>query len=200
MKIRVLLYKARIGDKHWLDDAISLWTGLFNWGTGPYSHVELWVQGKCFPSHCEDEAFLTFQDAEYPEDYYGTCYTATMRGKTKGVVKNPASKILKNPGRWDYCEIEVDKYEYDQILQCAEFWVDEHEGYDFTAILSFFWFWRMHDKNRWICSEFVYHLLLRGEMWGDFDWCNPPKPCPSPRRLSRWLTKKGYEIKPLSEV
>jgi hypothetical protein len=30
---RVLFYKSKIGDGHWIDNAISLWTMIFNWRT-----------------------------------------------------------------------------------------------------------------------------------------------------------------------
>ncbi len=192
MKIRIIFYKARIGDKHWLDDAISLWTGIFNMGTGPYSHVELWVPGDVIPHGIQFCNPVRCTRKLEPIDYYGTCYTSTMRGDAKGVVKRPASKVLKNPKRWDYCELGVEEEDYNRMIRPADNLIKHGKGYDFRAIASFFWFRRVHEDDKWICSELVYLLLI---------WCRVFKGevlCPSPRRLSRWLTKRGYVIKPLA--
>ncbi|KKM60308.1 hypothetical protein LCGC14_1543190 [marine sediment metagenome] len=124
--------------------------------------------------------------------YQGTCYTSTMRGDAKGVCKRPASEILKNPERWDYCEIEVKESRFTLLMDFLGYWVDHHDGYGFKAVLSFFWFKRVHTFKKWICSEFVHEALLFGRVWSHGTY-----KCPSPRRLSRWLTKKGYVIKPL---
>jgi hypothetical protein len=189
MKIRILCYKAKIGDKHWMDDAISLYTGIFNWGTGPYSHVELWVPKEA--PLCQQFSY-TNNIHPLTTKYYGHCYTSTMRGDTKGVVKRPASEVLKHPERWDYCEIEVGENAYERMIARADYRVEINEGYDFKAIASFFWYKRIHDMAKWICSEFVWWLLWNLEIFS-----GTPTLCPSPRRLSRWLTKKGYVIKPL---
>ena len=130
--LRILLYRAG-RDGKWLDNAISAWTHIFNWGTEPYSHAEGQTKGKCFPSHCEDEAFMTFQDHEYPEDFYGTCYTSTTRGDNKGTVKRPASEVLKHPGRWDYCDVEIDEQMYPHAIGYMERSVAENEGYGSVA-------------------------------------------------------------------
>lgn len=185
MKIRIIFYRAKFGDKKWLDDAISLWTGLFNWGTGPYSHVELWVP-----------------DMNTPMEWYGmrhfqgTCYTSTLRGTAKGVCKRPASEILKNPKRWDYCEIEVDNLScYNIMISGAEQAVVWNSGYDMKAIASFFLPFRFGSRQKFICSEFVYLMLWYAHIFEDL---TKSSLCPSPRRLSRWLTKRGYAIKPLT--
>lgn len=178
MKIRILFYRAE-RDGHPLDDIISLWTGLFNWGTGPYSHVELWVPDEVHGFELINKAI-------------GYCYTSTMRGDTKGVVKNPASKILKYPKRWDVCEIEIDEADNTYLVNVANMAVKTNQGYDFKAIMSFFWYKRAHNPLRYICSELVYRLLVCAKVLN----CKKNK-CPSPRRLSRWLTKRGYKITPL---
>lgn len=188
-KIRVLFYRAIFGDKKWLDDAISLWTGLFNMGTGPYSHVELQTPEDGYFELRPPSTNYGLADMEY----MGTCYTSTMRGKTKGVVKRPVSEVLKNPRRWDYCEIEVGEKRHKQMIETANLYAKEYHGYDFKAIVSFFWYKRIGSRTEFICSELVYHFLfLLGVFKLGFK-------CPSPRRLSRWLTKKGIEIKPLQE-
>lgn len=191
-RIRILFYRAKIGDKHWLDDAISLWTGIFNWGTGPYSHVELWVPDRNgdFYRHAYDH-LRTSGKKRYIAGPYGDCYTSTMRGGAKGVCKRPANEVLKNPKRFDYAEFDISEKLYNRMIKVAEWWVKHNKGYDKKAIASFFWYKRIHDAAKWICSEFVYFLLVAAGVF------RIRSLCPSPRRLSRWITKKGVAIKPL---
>lgn len=192
-KIRIIFYRAKLGDKHALDDVISLWTGIFNWGTGPYSHVELWVPDKHGEFGGVKPVGKIDLEAAHQTLFKGTCYTSTMRGDSKGVVKRPASEILKNAKRWDYCEIEVsEEMDYADMIDTAETAVRIGFGYDFKAVMSFFWPWRVHDGNKYICSEFVYLLLNDLGVFKGFG------KCPSPRRLSRWLTNKGYKIRSLT--
>ncbi len=178
LKLRVLFYKAK-WDGHLLDDAISLWTGIFNWGTGPYSHAEIWIP--------DDEGEFEVGVGPDRDWYYGTCYTSTMRGDENGVVKRPAAQVLKHPERWDYIEIGV---EDDRIINWMDISVENNPGYDIKCIISFFWPWRWHKSSKFICSEFCASALhcagigLKGI-------------CPSPRRLSRWLVDKGYQIQSL---
>ncbi len=169
-KIKIYFCKAKWGDGHWLENAISAYTGLFNWGTGSYSHVEL-------------EDVQTHM-----------MYTSTMRGDAKGVVKRPASEVLKKPGRWDVCEIECEQEDYELMITHADLMVKNNAGCDFKVAMSFFWFWRVHDASKYICSEAVncwIGWLIRKWIGGD--------KCPSPRRLSRWLIKKGYKITPIND-
>ncbi len=87
MKLRVLFYKAK-WDGHLLDDLISSWTWLFNMGTGPYSHAEIWIPDE--NSYDDDGFYGMYEKSYYPEsrtvmtwkNWKGTCYTSTMR---KGV-------------------------------------------------------------------------------------------------------------------
>ncbi len=189
--IRILFYKARIGDKHWLDDAISLWTGIFNWGTGPYAHVEPWESDK------NGEFGGVKAIGKYnPEDahqtlFKGTCVTATMRPPSKGVVSRPANVVLRNPERWDYCEIEVKDSVYEGGWNYLKARVGKKIKYAFKTIASYFLPFRIHVEDADICSELAYDALV---VWQIFTKKNK---CPSPRRLSRWLTKRGYVIKPL---
>lgn len=194
MKIRVLFYRARIGDKHALDDAISLWTWPWNIGTGPYSHVELWVPDKNgdFYRHAYDH-LRTSGKQRYTAGPYGDCYTSTMRGDAKGVVKRPPSEILKNPGRWDYCEIEIRPSLYEGGINYLMARIGKKIKYAFKTIASYFLPIRLHEEDADVCSELIYDVLV---IWAIFSAKNK---CPSPRRLSRWLTKKGYKINPLKE-
>lgn len=188
MKIRVLFYKAK-WDGHLLDDGISLWTGIFNWGTGPYSHAEIWIPNN-------DGEFHRRFDSDDPRNdfgYYhaGWCYTSTMRDDVNGVVKRPAAQVLKHLDRWDYIEIEVEDGKFDVIKKWMDLEVKNNDGYDVWCIVSFFWYKRVFAGNKFICSEFcAFVLWIRGIF-------KKPR-CPSPRRLSRWLVDKGYKIQSLA--
>lgn len=179
MKIRVLYYRAE-RDGHVLDDGISAWTWLFNPGTGPYSHVEIWIPHPDF-------------GFEYKTivGYTGMCYTSTMRGEDNGTVMRSADKVLKHPERWDYTEIDVEPRLVAHAVQMAEARVERNQGYAKVAIAGFFLPIRIQSKDKRICSEETQHFLVWCEVFHDYaTW--------SPRRLSRKITDLGHEIKPLS--
>lgn len=192
MHIRILFYKAKLGDGYIIDNLISWWTGIWNWGTKGYSHCEIWVpDGGRFDAM----RFPTYEDDKKGNGsifhYIGTCYTSTMRGDNNGVVKRPASEVLKNPGRWDYYEIEVDESFYNDMIDWMEVAVLDNEGYDKRAILKFFNpFARSSSLDKYICSEFVQHCLVDANvfMWPELL---------SPRRLSSRLDKMGHKSQEL---
>jgi len=178
MKIRSVFYKAK-RDGHVLDDGISAWTKLFNWGTGPYSHVEIWWDWL--------DKFVI--DGEIG----GLCYTSTMRGRNNGTVIRPACDVFKNPNRWDYAEFEVPKPNAAHAVLVAKREVNRNEGYDKATIASFFWPWRFGSKTKAICSERGYQFLWDCDLFPKRDRTKRP----SPRRLSRWIEDLGVEIRPL---
>lgn len=186
MKLRVLFYKAKFDD-HLLDDGISLWTGLFNWGTGPYSHAEIWIPNTDVPCR-EGQEFGVTMEQFYPA---GTCYTSTMRDEVNGVVKRPAAQVLKHSDRWDYIEIEISDDLYADMVEWMDYVVRNNPGYDIKCILSFFWFRRWYKDRKYICSEFCEKALQEAGVLKSLR-------CPSPRRLSRWLVDKGYKIESLA--
>ena len=187
MKIRCLFYKAK-WDGHLLDDAISFWTGIFNWGTGPYSHAEIWKPDE----HGDFDAPYGSVHCSKPITYLGTCYTSTMRDDVNGVVKRPAAQVLRHPSRWHYAEIEISEAEFRLMTEFLEMWVERNPGYDILCIISFFMPWRWFKGEKFICSEFVYFALVYAGVFKTLR-------CPSPRRLSRWLVDKGYKITSLGE-
>ena len=114
MKMRILFYRAKFGDKKLLDNLISGWTGLFNWGTIRASHVEIWVADETKKSPLCEHGFCrrgtVFADGSRESHLWlGTCYTSTMRGDDNGTVKRPASGVLTHPERWCYVEVEVEE-------------------------------------------------------------------------------------------
>jgi hypothetical protein len=136
MKVRFLFYRADIDGK-WIDNLISAWTALFpcNWGTQPYSHVEIW-----------------FPDISGLFSTKSFLYSSTTRGsKVPGVRFAYRDVVLKHPERWDVIECEV--------LE----WLDSQQDkrYDYLGILGFFWPKNLEDPNRWYCSE----LCIRAAFW-----------------------------------
>ena len=184
MKIRIIFYRAKFGKP--LDMLISYWTAIWNWGTKGYSHAEWW----------EADTIGDFEVAipDPPhKKYAGYCLTSTMRDKLDGVCKRKAEFVLRHPDRWDYCEIEI---KYPRCLFVEDFWdakLTGNTGYDLWGILGFALPWgNVGAKDKYYCSELVGKALVVAGIIEDFQRV-------SPRRLSRWLIKKGYEIKPLVE-
>jgi len=192
-KIRILFYKSKVGDGHWIDNGISLWTKLFNWRTKNYSHVEVWWANE--KGNFEEPEVDDAYDPTGKWVFVGQCFTSTMRGKENGTVIRDASEVLKNPGRWDVAEIEiVSTFRIGRAKLYAELEAKENKGYDKLCIADFFnpfrrWI-RLHAKDKNICSEAGDKFLL---------WCGIfcKLTQPSPRRLSRKLIEKGYKIRPL---
>ena len=187
MRIRLLLYKAK-QDGKWLDNGISIWTKLFNWNTPPYSHAEIWLPD-------ENENFAIWP--MHKGDLFGTCYTSTMgqvRGKNSvaqsGSCKRASNQVLKHAERWDYIDIEVNDLLYENALTWADCVVADNKGYDLKAVWSFFLPWKIHDDDKYICSEFAGCFL---QICG----IDIPSRIPSPRRLARDLTRSGYKIRSL---
>jgi len=180
MKIRIAYYIAA-KDGKWLDDSIAGWTGLFNPGTPAFSHCEIWMP---------DQNGNWVQTG--PCGIAGDMFTSTMRGDNNGTVLRPASDVLKHPERWHITEIEVDDDLYKIARNWAKIRVACNQGYDNKTIASFFWFTRISgNKEKAICSERCYQFLCECGVFSD------KTKCPSPRRLSRWLSDMGYKPKPL---
>jgi hypothetical protein len=187
-KIRVLLYKSKIGDGKWIDNLISIWT------RSKYSHIEIWTPNDVAlfrsPCSCYDK----------PDDctecsvmgYAGTCWTSTMRGKDNGTVKRDASGVLKNPARWDYVEVEIDAPGgWPMMMAYMNCEVNCNEGYAKRDLWKFV-FGKLHrpDDTRNICSEFVDKALFRAFV---FYSCG----IVSPKKVYKKLIAKGYKVKEL---
>jgi len=176
MLIRFAHYKAG-RDGKWLDNAISIWSGIFNWGTGNYSHSETWWQN---PNQSNPN--LAWEDGE--------AFTSTTRGHLNGTVIRPAGGVFKHPERWDITEIEVGDVIGLRAIRRARCAAAMNQGYDHPAISSFFWPWRFGSTGKDICSETSKRFAM---------WCgivNNDK-IESPRRWSRTLTRLGHKTMPL---
>ena len=174
MKIRVLFYKAKWGDKSIVDNLISLWT------RSKYSHCEIWI--------ATDEGLFENAYERFAEgfQYWGTCYTSTMRGDHNGTVKRDACGVLKNPDRWDYIEEEVIAQVYATLIIWMNLVVEQNEGYSMWDLLKFLSPVHFPDNNRYICSEFCNDAI-----WYILD--NWKGGIISPKRLHIKLTKLGLE-------
>lgn len=187
MKIRFLFYRAKFEWRNFLktrrirliDDLISWWTWPWNIGTPPYAHVEAWLPDK----------WQTFFQVD--NKYSGVCYSSTMRGEANGTRKEFAQVILRNPSRWDYIEVEIEEDLYYAMKAWMDIQVDHNQGYDFKAILSFFWPKRFHNGDKYICSEFCYCAAVYAGIF------SLPFKVVSPRRFARMLVRAGHRIERL---
>ena len=93
-KIRILLYKTPWKPK--LKYLVNWLISLRTWSK--WSHIEIWTPDERLLFIGQDHLMKT-------KNFYGDCYTSTMRGEANGTVKRPASEVLKHPGNWDYSEI-----------------------------------------------------------------------------------------------
>jgi hypothetical protein len=190
MKIRILCYKPKI-DGHFLDDAISAWTKIWNWCPKELdtSHAEVWIPDN-------REIFIGVDHLMKTRNVYGTCYTSTMRKPYNGVCRRSASSVLRHPDRWNYFNIDIP----DQWYKAFILWMDEkvrsNQGYDKKTIASYFWYKRLGDPDKYICSEFV-HLSILPFVWRTNRlWMNNliNLDCPSPLRLAHALHKSGLDL------
>jgi hypothetical protein len=162
--IKVLQYRADRQDGHILDDAISMWTKLFNWNTPPYSHSEiLFSDGICFSS------------------------TTRSRGTGKkfiGTRFEDVSIVMRNPKRWDVYEKKIANKDEQLMLKRAK----SIGGlrYNFFGLSGFFMPFGLIQsllyRNTWYCSQAVFYVLT-GE-----------RKRISPRRLTTNLLKNGFVL------
>lgn len=185
VKIRILFYKAKRGDGHWIDNAIDIWTWLIspkNRTVGPYGHVET--------GHPTTEP-SEFEQSLVDLENDGYMSTSTMRGINNGSVMRPTKTVIENIDRWDVCEIEIEELDYRAMMQYLINEVHQNKGYSKRDILKFFGLGIFADKTRNICSEIVNNALYFAGVLDEMGVV-------SPRRLAYLLKQKGCEIKPLS--
>ena len=166
-KVRYVFYTAKFDllnvirgkrKPHLIDDGISLWTGLFNWWTPGYSHIEVWIQDMYSGVH------NVFDVRHFVGNNSGICYTSTMRGDDNGTVSRPASTVFKYPKRWEFIEFEVTDESFEEAKAWADERVKNNKGYSKRDLLRFampLWLLKglkIADPDREICSE-------HGEGW-----------------------------------
>jgi len=211
-KFRVLFYKAKFGDKKWIDDGISIYTTFWNvlglafepklaWQVfrRRYSHVEIWLpdEGGFFVK-CISTGWIAKHDNDkviISKEICGQCFTSTMRGDDNGTVIRPASEVLTHPERWDYIEI-IEPYDhvYKEAVKWAYQQVHRNQGYNKRTILDFFNPFRRTRKSgkdeKNICSVAVEGFLWKLGMFENWMiW--------SPVKLWWKLYKQGRKTKSL---
>ena len=193
-KIRFLFYKAAVDGK-WLDDAISIYTGIFpcNWGTKGYSHVEVWFpdeEGR-FEAWKFDVMAESVKTDKTHKALLGQCFSSTTRGDAKGVRFAPASEVLRHAERWRYIEADVSQAKYDKMYSKAQGEVGK--PYDYLGLFTGFFLmaaFLQNDLKRY-CSDICAWIAWIGGILGKRLWIV------SPRRLAKILAKKYHEQKEL---
>jgi len=184
MRLRVLFYKSKWGDGHWIDNIISLWT------RSEYSHVEMWLP---------DDMGFFFRVASQCVDladtgHRGTCWTSTMRGDDNGTVSRDASGVIKDSKRWEYIEVEITgEDETNYLMNYMQRKVAHNKGYSKWDLMKFVSPVHFPDNDRQICSEFCNDALVLG---GVVDGLG----IVSPGQLFKKLTEKGYKKESLAII
>lgn len=200
MKVRFLFYRASQERWNLIGHLIAIYTALLpvNWRSWKYwySHVEIWLPDESgrfvAGSRKGYERFRGSGLYVYPMKYkyVGQCFSSTTRGGAKGVRFIAASELLKHPERWDYIGCEVEDWRVEVALDEAEKLVGKK--YDFLALFfGFFTPFRLHDKNKWYCSELAgwFAYLIKALLKRFFRI--------SPRRFAAKLAKRHGQPKRL---
>jgi len=172
-KIRALLYVTpKFKWKYLVNWLITIWT----WCR--YSHCELWVGDESKPhykfgGHCNLTQSYGNMRINYP--FTGTCYSSTLRGKSNGTVKRPASKVLDHPENWVYIEAEMEIANYDAMIRFLENEVRLNKGYSKRDLLKFLSPIHFPDNKRNICSEITNNALCVGLLLRGFGIISPKK-------------------------
>lgn len=172
-------YLASRQDKHWVDDGISLYTGLmpWNWGTPPVSHTEVgyWLDGD-----------LWFFSSTSRKELSGKNGTRWIKGAV----------LLRNPERWKLQEKALGKIgdlAYKTMSRISRANQLIGLGYDFYGVgADFVNPFRVFFKKRLpdvigrlkkiYCSKAV-HAVQTGIVV-----------VYSPRRKYKWAKKNGYKV------
>jgi len=185
-KIRVLFYVTpKFKWKYLVNWLITIWT----WCR--YSHCELWTPSEAAHNKGDFVNQNRVTRCLEPCDYYGTCYSSTMRGDDNGTRSADASLVLKHPENWIYFEIPVTDEQYSLLTTEMTHDVIYNEGYSRWDLLKFISPIHFPDSKRNICSEAVNNWLvtigiLKG--WGIV----------SPKKLYKKLRKIGYKSESLT--
>jgi len=171
--IKIHQYKAG-KDGKWLDDAISIWSGLFNWGTPPYSHTEIQLS-VCFA-----------QQQPYSRQYYDKCFSSATRGDGfVGTRWADAAHILRHPERWDTYTFNESSHYLKACVERADEIAGQKYFYlgialDYFLPLGWLGYFTGKGLKQWYCSQAIYYVLTG------------KRTRISPRRLTRWLLKNGF--------
>lgn len=184
---RVLMYRPKLGDGKWLDNAILACTLQYN--------PPMWNKPKLWSSHAE-----IWTPDETGNFDNGQAFTSTMgqaggenRPKEDGVVLRPVHQVIKHLYRWYYYPVYCSAQGYERLQTWQDVWLRQNKGYNKSDIVDFFNpFKRRQDLRKWICSGVTWASIC---VAFDTQPILPKKrylghsiqELPSPLRLSRWL-------------
>ena len=164
--ITVYQYQASWKDQESLDDIIALWTGLFNRNTPPDSHSEIKLQ--------------TISGKP-------TMFSCTLRGSSKCSRFADPALILKHSDRWMAYTKEFSSIDA-QMMHLRALNIEGLRYFKAGIVIEFltpFGFisgWIGKKLDQWYCSQAVYYVLTG------------VKKRISPRRLTKWMRKNGWDI------
>lgn len=160
-KIRIHFYCSGEYDKP-ISRAIAGITGLWppNWGTGPYSHVELEFCDRC--GQCRELwNFVSSTSCSGKHQSKGLCFSAATRGGKTGVRFAPSSEILKHPDRWDCKELTIpDDQEQWLFEECQKLIGAKYDYIGCFAKITPWTSW-LQMGERWYCSEVILNVLWK---------------------------------------
>jgi hypothetical protein len=131
--VRLAFYKAQFDSP--TDFAISFWTGLFNWFTPSYSHVEI--------------GFYIDDEWQY--------FSSSIRDG--GTRWKPGNKLLKNRSKWDIYESHFSDEAVNRMIKRS--FSANGKNYDMLGILGFLTLSgrALNKKDSWYCSEVCWYVL-----------------------------------------
>jgi hypothetical protein len=135
--VRFAFYKANM--ECWTDFLVAGWTGLWNFGTPEYSHVEI--------------GFFINDKWEY--------FSSASRnpGKPNGTRWITGDDLLKNRDRWDVYEADA-IYPTIEMIEIANSMLGCR--YDWWGIAGFATiFGLLNVKNKWYCSEACFRVFFK---------------------------------------
>ena len=184
-KIRALLYKTpwKLKKKYFFNWLISIRS------LSKYSHIEIWT-GETY-GVASGQVFDLCDGGGNFMMYHGKCWTATMRGKDDGTVCRNASEVIKHPENWDYIEIEIENWQYRDLVERMQIQVTLNKGYSKWDIFKFISPIHFPDDDRYICSEFANNMLVKIKVILKLGIVLPST-------VAKKLTKKGLKIHSLT--
>lgn len=172
-RFRVVFRKSKWGDGEKIDNVIDIWTAFVNlpyviWKERfnfknvwrflkmNYAHVEIWT-----PSDC---GLIKPRPCDW---WNGNMATSTTRDGYDGTVMRPVKDVIKDYGRWEFVEYEVNGIDYRRAQAYAASEVLNNKGYSnedigkMVPVVRHF----VNDPDRNICSEFSHNYMVKAHCW-----------------------------------
>ena len=189
----VAFYKAKFGDKKWVDDGISIYTTAVNvisllcllrfkmaWKVlkNRYSHAEAWWKIPERPFSFDID-LADGNGVRSKTVYCGEMFTSTMRDENNGTVIRDANGVLIHPERWDIMKIPANKENLDVAKWWARWQEKNNLGYSKKTIANFFNPFRPTQKpkenEQHICSVAVQGFCWKSGLFNKWRIWSPIK-------------------------